>query len=102
MSKPQFDAFFQKVMQDSALRDKLSAIIVDKNVKNVHAEVAKVAAAAGFSVTAADVAAANVTLKPKGQLSDADLERIAGGKPDCSSNCATCCGEFLGSWVGAQ
>ncbi len=105
MSKPQFDAFFNKLMGDKALRDKVSAIVADRKIKNVHAEVAKVATAAGFAVTTEDVVNAQVSLKPKGKLSDADLDRIAGGKRkdhDCESVCGTCCGEFLGTWVGQQ
>lgn len=104
MSKPQFDAFFSKVMEDNSLRDKLSALAGSGDVQGAYAEVAKIAQQAGFDVTAEDVAAAQVSLRPKGKLSDADLERVAGGKghDNCEKVCGTVCGEYMGAWMGAQ
>ncbi len=101
MSKKQLEAFYQKLQEDKALKDKVAALRGD--IASVYGEMAKIARDAGYDITVEDIKAAHAE---KGDLDDADLDKLAGGfygdDWGCSSVCAEVCGNFLGHWVGRQ
>ena len=67
MSEEQFKAFLEKVQSDTSLQEKLKAA-ADANA------VAAIAKEAGFSISADDL-----TTKAQSELSDEELEGVAGG-----------------------
>ncbi|MDC0269676.1 Nif11-like leader peptide family natural product precursor [Synechococcus sp. AH-551-N23] len=68
MSEEQLKAFLEKVKGDTSLQEKLKAA-ADANA------VAAIAKEAGFSISADDL-----TTKAQSELSDQELEGVAGGK----------------------
>ncbi len=88
MSEEQLKAFLEKVQGDTSLQEKLKAA-ADANA------VAAIAKEAGFSISADDLT------KAQPELSDQELEGVAGGgwqSGDCQSHCKRCHGINTG-WV---
>ena len=95
--------FWSKAEEDESLEAKVQAIPADSDKEQALAEVLRIAAAAGFTFTAADFRAAVkeklAQLHAAGQLSDDQLEMVAGGRrvpvthPDCGS-VGKCTGAF--------
>ena len=80
MSEEQFKAFLEKVQGDTSLQEKLKAA-ADANA------VAAIAKEAGFSISADDLT------KAQSELSDQELEGVAGGlRGSINTNAAACCG----------
>ena len=82
MSKESATAFLTRAQQDPEILQKLEALGTGADVE----EVMDVAAAAGYNFTASDlVAAGKASAEQRGQsgeaeLSDAELEQVAGGR----------------------
>ena len=85
MSKEQLKAFQEKVKDDSSLQEKL------KGVSDANA-VAAITKEAGFMISADDLT------KAQSELSDEELEGVAGGISPCPS--ALCLVKL--SWLGAK
>jgi predicted ribosomally synthesized peptide with nif11-like leader len=73
MSEEQLKAFLEKVKGDTSLQEKLKAA-ADANA------VAAIAKEAGFSISADDLS------KVQSELSDEELEGVAGGRPCVPGN----------------
>lgn len=99
MSKPQLEAFYRKLSEEKALKDKVTSLRGD--VPTVYSQLVKIAKDSGYDVTVDDIKAAH---SEKGELSDAELAKVAGGAGDsgCESVCDSVCGLFLGHWIGRQ
>jgi predicted ribosomally synthesized peptide with nif11-like leader len=85
MSEEQLKAFLEKVKDDTSLQEKLKAA-ADVN------SVAAIAKEAGFMISADDLT------KAQSELSDEELEGVAGGISPCPS--ALCLVKL--SWLGAK
>ena len=70
-SEEQLNAFLEKVKSDTSLQEKL------KTAASPEAAI-EIAKAAGFSITSADIQSMQSTTV---ELSDEELEGVAGGKP---------------------
>lgn len=102
MSKLQFEAFYKKVGQDEALKNKLMALRGD--IHMVQDEIVKIAREKGFDVEQDDFVEA--FKNDTGKLDDEVLDAVAGGcywgKQGCIKVCGECCGTFLGTYIGQQ
>ena len=94
MSKQQAEAFYQKLADDSSLKDQIAGLRGD--LDTVQEEIAKIAREKGFDVAKDDIRSLHSSEK---ELDDAELDSVAGG---CSSVCGEICGMFLGHWMGRQ
>ncbi len=108
MSKAQFDAFYQKVSADDALREKLMSLRGTPDA--VYASIASIAKEEGYDVEVADCETAFTDLQ-KTKLADAAAEDVvAGGQggpgdmfaSNCTKVCGECCGTFMGTYIGQQ
>ncbi len=101
MSKAQFDAFYKKVGEDEALKNKLMALKGPS--KDVQAKVVQLAKDEGYDVEPADFKGAFVK---DGELDDAAVAQVAGGcsgnNSGCTSVCGTICSDNLGIYNGQQ
>ena len=102
MSKVQFDAFYRKVGEDEALRQKLMAL--RGNSEEVFRVIAGIARDEGYDVVEEDFAEA---FGGNGEMDEGVLEQVVGGKncggdPNCTRVCGECCGTFLGTYIGRQ
>ena len=88
MSIEQVKAFSEKIATDEDLQAKVKAARQKQDASVVLPELAAIAAAAGFDVTAEDFVAAR---KASAELSDSELEQASGGM--CCSAATQCnCG----------
>lgn len=76
MSVENVKAFFAKVEGDKALREKFESMVQEMR-KATLAKVVKMASAAGYSFTAADVVEARKAAL--GKLSEDEMKQVAGG-----------------------
>lgn len=101
MSKVQLDQFYKKVGEDEALKGKLMAL--RGSSKEVYGKIAEIAQAEGYDVEAKDF---DEAFAKGAELSEEELNAVAGGcyqgDPECSSVCGECCGTFLGTYIGKQ
>ena len=79
MSEEQLNAFLEKVKGDTSLQDKLKAAASPEAV----VEIAK---DAGFAITAEDIQSMQSAVRGR-ELSDAELEGVAGGDNWASFGC---------------
>lgn len=96
MANPAVESFYQKIVQTPALQEQFKsakdeAALVDLAVK--------LGAQNGFAFTAADVKAKLAEGSPSHQLSDRELETVAGGATSLGgSMLCGYCGAKSGSW----
>jgi predicted ribosomally synthesized peptide with nif11-like leader len=89
------DAFFEKVAQDKSLQAELKALhlktlkVTTASKDKASAEVARIAAAAGFKFTARDLTGAR-SAKPK-KPAKAELSEVTGQWMDCTGGCYDYC-----------
>lgn len=93
----QVEAFFAKMVEDTALRDKVASIKGDEN--EVYTRMAAVAGEAGFDVTVDDLRASRSAFGEGAELDDDELDKVSAG---CASVCTEVCGMFLGHYIGRQ
>lgn len=107
MSKAQFNAFYKKVGEDGNLKQKMMSLRGDS--QSVYAKIVEIAQAEGYEVVPQDVDEAF----SDGPVDDAAVAQVAGGGElswiydmsndrNCSTVCAECCGNFLGTYIGKQ
>ena len=84
-------AFFEKAADDEALQEKLKALA--EREEAIYADLAEMASGAGFQFTTADARKARV--EATRQLSDEELDAVAGGgggsRLYCFISCMTKC-----------
>jgi predicted ribosomally synthesized peptide with nif11-like leader len=104
MSAKGVDAFFEKVAQDKALQAKLKALHkktlkeTEEGKGRASAEVAKIAAAAGFKFTAKDLAGARGAKAKK--PAKAELSEVSGQWQNCSGSTFDYCTAQNWSCIG--
>lgn len=107
MAIQQVEAFYKKVMEDEALKEKVMGI---KGAPlSVAEKVVAIAKENGFDVTVDDF---KQYYNDQAQMSPEEMEEIAGGKKvkgctpehsdQCSKVCGEVCGTFLGHYIGKQ
>lgn len=85
MTNQAMQSFLNKVQSDEALGGQLVAILRDNPTETIYPKVVTLAGSQGYDVTEADVAETHrqfkqaAVAKQDGDLSDADLENVAGG-----------------------
>ena len=105
MAVQQVEAFYKKVMEDDALKEKVMGI---KGAPlSVAEKVVEIAKENGFDVSVDDF---KKFYTEQANLSAEELEQISGArngdcpepKPGCTKVCTEICGTFLGHYLGKQ
>lgn len=104
MAIQQVEAFYKKVMEDDALKEKVMGI---KGAPlSVAEKVVEIAKENGFDVSVDDF---RKFYTEQADLSAEELEQISGASngcppynPDCMKVCTEICGTFLGHYLGKQ
>ena len=105
MAVQQVEAFYKKIMEDEALKEKVMG--VKGAPLSVAEKIVEIAKENGFDVSVDDF---KEFYTEKADLSAEELEQISGVNnrdcppvdPNCSRECIEICGTFLGHYIGKQ
>ena len=106
MAMQQIEAFYRKVMEDEALKEKVMGI--KGAPMSVAEQVVEIARENGFDVTVEDF---KQYYYDQAEMSAEEMEQISAGKKkkgcpeyndQCDKVCGEVCGTFLGHYIGNQ
>lgn len=103
MSKQQFDAFFSKMIESPALKQKVMDL--RGNTEEVYYAMVALAKDEGYEIDEADFREAYMSegsMEADALNNFLDSNGGCGGNPGCTSVCTDICGMHLGHYVGKQ